>query len=76
MKSLSELSPGEKAVVIGYEGGDFAYRRRLMAMGLTLQTPLEVIRRAPLGDPIQIKVRDTYLSLRQDEAVLLKLMRV
>jgi ferrous iron transport protein A len=47
-----------------------------MAMGLTLHAELEVVRYAPLGDPIQIKVRNTYLSLRKDEAVLLKLKRV
>lgn len=75
--SLSDLSAGEKAVILGYQAnGDRGYRRKLMAMGLTPHAELEVIRRAPLGDPIQIKVRNTYLSLRKDEAVLLKLQRV
>lgn len=76
MQQLNEFRPGDKARVMGYSGRDSAYRRRLMAMGLTLHAELEVVRYAPLGDPIQIKVRNTYLSLRKDEAVLLKLKRV
>ncbi len=77
MSELKELGIGDKAIITGYaSGGDRAYRRKLMAMGLTPHAELEVIRLAPLGDPIQIRVRNTYLTLRKDEAVLLKLQRV
>lgn len=77
MSTLQQLNIGDKAIIVGYEsGGDRAYRRKLMAMGLTPHAVLEVIRYAPMGDPVQIRVRNTYLTLRKDEAVLLKLQRV
>jgi len=37
-------------------------------MGLTRGTPVEIIRHAPLGDPVEIKVRGYLLSLRKCEA--------
>lgn len=73
---LSELKPGDTAKISGFYQGDAAYRRKLLAMGLTPDTQFEVIRRAPLGDPVQIKVRNFFLSLRQNEASLLKIERV
>lgn len=42
--------------------------RRLLEMGLTRGTPVEIIRHAPLGDPVEIKVRGYLLSLRKCEA--------
>ncbi|MGC8861243.1 MAG: FeoA family protein [Armatimonadota bacterium] len=42
--------------------------RRLLDMGLTRGTPVEVVRQAPLGDPVEIKVRGYLLSLRKSEA--------
>jgi Fe2+ transport system protein FeoA len=42
--------------------------RRLMEMGLTRGTAFEVVRYAPLGDPIEIRVRGYNLSLRRNEA--------
>lgn len=77
MKCLHDLQVGDKALITGYSReGDRAYRRKLMAMGLTPHATLEVVRVAPMGDPVQIRVRNTYLTLRKDEAVLLKLQRV
>lgn len=76
MMTIGELKPGDKAKVCGFNPGDRVYRQRLLAMGLTPNTQFEVIRRAPLGDPIEIRVYSSYLSLRQAEAVLLKVQRV
>lgn len=45
-------------------------------MGLTKNTQFQVIRRAPFGDPIQIQVRNFYLTLRQGEGIQLKIKRV
>lgn len=47
-------------------------RTRLMEMGLTPGTHLSVVRRAPLGDPIEIKVRGYRLSIRKQEAALIR----
>lgn len=43
-------------------------RARLLEMGLLVGTPVELIRFAPLGDPVEIKVRGYHLSLRKVEA--------
>ena len=69
---LTDLHPGDTAKIIGYEPGDATYRKKLLAMGLTPNTLITFVRRAPLGDPIQIEVRNAYLSLRAAEAKLLK----
>ena len=45
-----------------------ASRPRLMEMGLLVGTPVELIRFAPLGDPVEIKVRGYNLTLRKHEA--------
>ena len=76
MIALSELSVGEIGRICGFHTGDKAYRQKLLAMGLTPNTEFEVIRRAPLGDPVEIRVRNFYLSLRQAEAAILKIKRV
>lgn len=72
---LSELSPGEQGRIRGYRKGDKTYRQRLLAMGLTPNTLFELVRRAPLGDPIQIRVRNFSLSLRKNEASILLIER-
>jgi ferrous iron transport protein A len=43
-------------------------RPRLMEMGLLVGTPVELVRFAPLGDPVEIKVRGYNLTLRKSEA--------
>jgi ferrous iron transport protein A len=45
-----------------------ASRPRLMEMGLLVGTPVELVRFAPLGDPVEIKVRGYHLTLRRHEA--------
>lgn len=48
-----------------------AQRGRLLEMGLLVGTPVELVRFAPLGDPIEIKVRGYHLTLRKHEAELI-----
>lgn len=74
--SLLDLKPGDHGIVQGFLPGNADYRRRLLAMGLTPGTPFSVTRVAPLGDPIQLAVRNSALSLRKDEALLLRITRV
>ncbi len=45
-----------------------ASRPRLMEMGVLVGTPVELVRFAPLGDPVEIKVRGYHLTLRKHEA--------
>ncbi len=65
---LKDLAVGSTAEVVGYSPAARPYRRKLLAMGLTKTTQFTVVRRAPLGDPIEIRVRGFSLSLRKDEA--------
>lgn len=67
MRRLSELVPGDRGRVVKV-AGDADAARRLMEMGLMRGTTVEVVRRAPLGDPLEVKVRGFMLTLRQAEA--------
>ena len=49
-------------------GGDRDLRRRLLEMGFCNGAKVEVVRRAPLGDPIEFRLRGYHLSLREDQA--------
>jgi ferrous iron transport protein A len=64
---LSELTPGSAAVLRELPPGGAAFVR-LREMGLLPGTRVKLVRRAPLGDPIEIEVRGYHLSLRRDEA--------
>jgi len=75
-EKLKDLSPGEKAEIIGYDVSQKAYREKLLAMGLTKGTIITILKIAPLGDPVEISVRNFSLSLRKDEANVLKIRRV
>ncbi|MDD9944687.1 MAG: FeoA family protein [Myxococcales bacterium] len=65
-RRLSDLSVGESARVLRLEGPRL-FRRRLMELGLVPGTEVEVVNVAPLGDPIELEVRDCRLSIRRDE---------
>jgi Fe2+ transport system protein FeoA len=65
---FSDLKPGDTARVLRYEDGDPGYRQKLMSIGITPGIEFEVIRRAPLGDPVEIRLRGYCLGLRAEEA--------
>ena len=67
------LKPGDRARVTGFSAGDRGYRQRLLAMGLTPGVVFGLKRMAPLGDPIEISVRNFTLTLRKGEASILEL---
>jgi ferrous iron transport protein A len=69
--TLDELPLGQKAAVAKLTGAG-PLRRRLMEMGLTPGAAVEAIRRAPLGDPLDVKVRGYHLSLRKSEAAAIE----
>lgn len=66
-RTLAELGERERGRVTAVEGDADAVRR-LMDMGLIRGTTVEVIRRAPLGDPIEVRLRGFMLTLRRAEA--------
>jgi Fe2+ transport system protein FeoA len=67
MVPLSSLRPGSKGTV-GRIDILPAQRGRLLEMGLLVGTSLELVRFAPLGDPVEIRLRGYHLSLRRHEA--------
>ncbi|WP_405229166.1 FeoA family protein [Lentisalinibacter sediminis] len=69
--NLKQLSVGDSGRVVGFGEGSKAYRRKLLSLGLTPGTELTVTRYAPMGDPVEIRVRGFSLSLRRDEAASL-----
>jgi ferrous iron transport protein A len=64
---LSELNVGASAVVREFPKSGSA-SLRLREMGVLAGTPVTLVRTAPLGDPIEIKVRGYHLTLRKSEA--------
>lgn len=66
--TLSNLVPGETATVTSYNPTVKALRKQLLAMGLTPGTQVTVVRVAPLGDPMELKLRGFSLTLRKDHA--------
>ncbi len=66
-KILSELKPKEKGLVKKIYG-EGALHKRLLDMGIIKGTKIEVTKVAPLGDPVDIKVKGYHLSLRKEEA--------
>ena len=67
--SIAELRPGVAAVVQAV-GGDRAFRRRLMEMGLVPGTRIRLVKVAPFGDPMEIELRHGRISIRRHEAAL------
>ena len=69
-RPLDRLAPGERGIIARLDC-DPAIARRLMELGLVPGTPVEVVRRAPLGDPLELAARGVRLSLRRSEACLI-----
>ena len=65
--SLAALEPGLSAVIVGVDTGG-PEGQRLLDLGFTPGTGIQVLRRAPLGDPVVYELRGMQLCLRRPEA--------
>lgn len=65
--SLDALEAGRHARVTAVRGTG-ALARRLMEMGVVPGAPIRVIKAAPLGDPLEVRIRNYHLALRRSEA--------
>ena len=72
--ALSELAAGDGGKIAALELPPEA-RQRLLEMGMTVGAQIEVVRYAPLGDPVDIKVRGYHLSIRKHEAAGIRVAR-
>ncbi len=68
--TLDQLKPGERGIVTGWTSPEPP--SRLLELGILQGTQLEIIRTAPMGDPIDVRVRGYHLSLRRQEAGLIE----
>ena len=73
---LRDAAVGDRLRIVGYASTARAYKRKLLAMGLTPGMEFTVTRHAPLGDPTEIQLRGFSLSLRKDEADALQVEAV
>jgi len=70
--TLDNIKPGNSGVIASI-GGEGMLRRRLLDMGLTPNTRVEVRKVAPMGDPIEIFLRSYVLTIRREEASKIEL---
>ena len=66
--TIASLETGEIATIEGYLNEQIS-QSRLAEMGLLTGTPVRMIKKTPLNGPVEIKVRDFYLSLRMRDAL-------
>ena len=69
--TLDEVKINQNAVITKV-GGEGALRGRLLDMGLIPKTVVSVIKFAPMGDPIEIRLRGYELTIRQDDAAMIE----
>ena len=67
MQTLDQMKPGENARIARIERKGAVFRR-LLDMGIVRGTPVKVVKVAPFGDPVEVKVKGYSLSLRKEEA--------
>ena len=71
MKTLRDVKIGETATVVKLHG-EGAVKRRIMDIGITRNTSVYVRKVAPLGDPVEVTVRNYELSLRKADAEMIE----
>ena len=70
-KTLDKLSIGESATIIAV-GGAGPLRCHLLDMGLIPRTVVTLTRMAPLGDPLELRLRGYTLTLRKEDAAMIE----
>lgn len=71
MKTLKEAKIGDTVTVVKLHG-EGAVKRRIMDMGITKGIPVHIRKVAPLGDPVEITVRNYELSIRKADAGMIE----
>ncbi len=62
-----DIQVGQYYQVVHLNQCDPRYRKRLMSMGFTPASTFEVLRFAPLGDPVEVKIKGSLLAIRRRE---------
>lgn len=66
--TLDQLQIGKDAIIVTVESDDSALRKHILDMGLTPGTEVTLIKTAPMGDPLELRVRGYELTLRKEDA--------
>lgn len=75
MRSMNELSLGESAK-IGEVASNHSLSLRILEMGFVPGTIVKLIKYAPFADPLVFQVRGAHISLRAEEAKLVKVVAI
>ncbi len=73
--NLANIAVGQ-TVTVEHVGGERAFRRRLMELGLVPGTRVRLVGVAPLGDPLELLVRGASLSIRKKEADAVRVVQI
>lgn len=74
-ESLANFTIGQRGRIAGFDLPP-EQRQRLLEMGMTVGSEFQVVRFAPLGDPMELKVRGYHLSIRKHEAAGIRASRL
>jgi ferrous iron transport protein A len=69
---IGDIAVGQSARVVRFGDGDRAYRQTLIQMGMTKGATFKVLRKAPLGDPVEIDCGGVLLTLRRSESTIVE----
>ena len=72
IQTLDQIDIGAHERIVGFTATEANFRRKLLALGVMPGAQVEVRRCAPLGDPIQIQLRGSSISLRKQEASIIQ----
>ncbi len=77
LSTLAHLSPGQRARLVGYdENIEASAARRLFDLGLCPGIEVEMVRRAPLRDPVIFRVGDYEIALRREQSRAIQVDRI
>ena len=71
--NLAQLEIGKDAIIQSVECSDAALRKHILDMGLTKGTEITLVKVAPMGDPLEIRIRGYELTLRKEDAGYIQL---
>jgi ferrous iron transport protein B len=74
MTTLCDLAEGEEGIILKIKGRGL-FRQRLVEMGFVVGKKIEVIKKAPLRDPVEYKIMGYHVSLRNSEALLIEVAK-
>ncbi len=73
--TINNLKPGDKAAIVGFNV-DLKLQSRLVEMGLIPGSEIRLVKTAPLSGPVELKIRDYYISIRRNDAGKIQVTRL